>query len=625
MCGFVGVADGKGIVDPGAVSVAALLLAHRGPDSHGLFVSRLGQVAFAHRRLSIVDLTETGRQPMSSKCGKQHVVFNGEVYNFRRLRRELENVGFTFRGLSDTEVVLNGYKYWGEEVFEHLNGPFSIALLDEDKGALLLARDRAGEKPLYYANGYKGFIFGSEIPALQSIDPGLSSFNGVALLSYLCRGYSLDDQSLVDGIFQVRPGTLIRYDLNNCNVQERAFWHVPERERSSSMQDEDKILVCLEELLSEAVGLQLQCDVPACVLLSGGVDSSLITALASRHVSQVNTFTVRFSGFAKFDETESARLIAKQFGTNHTEIEGGGIGPDALFEIVDGLDMPINDSSMLPTFLVYKAVSGVCKVALGGDGGDELFGGYKHYSRALALRQRLGSFYPIIGEGFARKLKGLVPCHRRWRNWVEMFGADPDSTVPNIREIFSRDESLELLKHRGTLELKRAHDNSWKRISSGRQTMLENFLIADFQGHFRNSILVKSDRMSMLNSVESRAPFLDTRVLNFAFSTVPQTLKATADGRKVALKRLCQKLLPADFDIHRKLGFNLPLADLIRDKDWFSMLESVFRNTEGPVERKLALSILESHRKGNNHSDQIFGLAVLLLWAKKRGIQGVKW
>ena len=618
MCGILGRVGKYPSGDLFKLINVSAAMSHRGPDSEGAYFSNCGRVGFVHKRLAIVDLSSSGHQPMSSSCGRYTVTFNGEIYNYEELKSELAADGVCFNGRSDTEVLLAGYIRWGEDVLLRLNGPFAFAIHDCHAQSVFVARDRVGEKPLFLMVKDSEFYFSSDQRTLMSLLGGHPRFNDLSLLSYLSRGYPMQGNSLIDGITSLKSGHCITYSIETGEMKVRQYWK-PKYNSNFYPSDKSEILNELHLLLKDSLRLQLHCDVPACILLSGGVDSSLITALASEISSNLKTFTVKFSGNSSFNEADRARLISEYFSTNHTEIEGGEISPLLFERVAAGIDSPINDSSLLPTCLVYESVASVCKVALGGDGGDELFGGYKHYSRLLKLEQYFGPVLPLIPGWMGSSLKALIPKNYRLRNWAMTSSLDLNFQIPNIREIMDYGYVCKLLQFDFD-KYQTQFEADWKFISSGSGSVLSNAINADLLGYFSESILVKSDRCSMLNSVESRSPFLDSRIVDFATERIPDSLKTTLNDRKILLKEIGHSALPKTFDFERKLGFNLPLVDLIRKKEWKIYLKALFASDYTFLNRSFCMSLLDEHLAGKNHADKIFGIALLIRWAQVNNI-----
>ena len=617
MCGFDGIAATVPVTEQDWLLAGRDAMTHRGPDDAGLWWSPDRQVGLGHRRLSIIDLSEAGHQPMSEATDSYWIVFNGEIYNHRDLRRQLQHLGATFRSRSDTEVVLNAYRQWGEAGLERLNGMFAFALYDTRERSLLLARDRAGEKPLFYHHADGVLRFASELKALLA-DPRLPRrFDPVALDCYLALGFVPGDRCILEGFKKLPPAHAMRFDLASGRTKVWRYWSLPDWDESSAAggTGEADLLTELEGLLQDAVARQIVADVPVGVLLSGGVDSSLITALAARTASQVKTFTVRFSGHGRYDETEHARLIAGRFGTEHIELEAGSARVAHLCELAQQFDEPIVDSSMLPTYLLSRLVSEHCKVVLGGDGGDELFGGYSHYNRLLWLQQRL-DWIPLPLRRAAAGLSGrLLPTGFRGRNWLQALGTDLDRGVPLVATYFDATARRRLLA---------PVDPSWPCPADTVVTglvppaagLLQRATRLDFHTYLPEDILVKVDRAAMLNSLEVRAPLLDFRVIEFAFGRIPADLKASATQRKILLKQLAARLLPAEFDLRRKQGFSIPLATWLRSGEFRDYFHSVLLDGDTLFDRTVLRDLLAGQDRGRANSERLFALVMLESWRR---------
>ena len=372
MCGIVGIVSNTPQAQRLWLAIGRDAMTHRGPDDAGEWWSADGRVGLAHRRLAIIDLSLAGHQPMHDASGALTIIFNGEIYNFADLRNELVAKGHAFRSHSDTEVILAAYREWGTECLGRLNGMFAFALFDEGQQTVFLARDRAGEKPLFYSHLNGVLRFASELKALLADPASPRQIDPVALDCYLAMGYVPGDRCILQGFNKLPPAHALLFHLKTGHVKIWRYWQLPELgDAAQGPVDEAALLDELEALLEGAVRQQMVADVPLGVLLSGGVDSSLITAMAVRASSRVQTFTVGFPGHGKLDETKHARLIARHFGTRHTELMAEDVSADLLPRLARQFDEPIVDSSMIPTFLVSQLVRQHCTVALGGDGGDE--------------------------------------------------------------------------------------------------------------------------------------------------------------------------------------------------------------------------------------------------------------
>jgi asparagine synthase (glutamine-hydrolysing) len=615
MCGIIGIASAAGVTDGRWLVIGRDAMEHRGPDDSGEWWSATRSVGLAHRRLSILDLSSAGHQPMLDAPGQTALVFNGEIYNFRELRLELEQRGNRFRSQSDSEVILVAYRQWGDDFVSRLRGMFALAVYDNGRNRLLLARDRAGEKPLYYTMRDGSFRFASELKALLA-DPAMPRLiDHHSFHYYLERGFVPGERSMLQGVQKLPPAHALSFDVNTGTTKMWRYWSVPslDTKRESS---EQELSEELEELLESAVRAQLVADVPIGILLSGGVDSSLVTAMAARSSSRVKTFTVRFSGFGKYDETPHARLIARHFGTDHLEIEAGELGVEMLPVLARQFDDPLIDSSMLPTHLVSQVLRSHCTVALGGDGGDELFGGYSHYDRLLSL-ERLAGWIPLGPRRIAGSLAGHLPVGTKGRNWLQALAVDLNNDVPVVASYFDSAIRSKLLVSRVPDAIRQLHRSS----ASSRGDLLQRATRLDFETYLPEDILVKVDRASMLSSLEVRAPFLDHDVIEFAFRRVPSKLKATINGRKLLLKTLAQRLLPAAFDLNRKQGFSIPFPLWLQSGVWRDFFREVLLDrSQTTFDHRCVEQLLDGQRKGRANAERLFGLVMFELWRKAYGV-----
>jgi asparagine synthase (glutamine-hydrolysing) len=596
---------------------------HRGPDDAGEWWSPDGCVGLGHRRLAIIDLTPSGHQPMASANGSVLIAFNGEIYNFVDLRNELTAEGHTFRTRSDTEVVLAAYRQWGTDCVVRLNGMFAFAIYNSVSRELFIARDRAGEKPLFYALDRGTLRFASELKALM-VDPAMSRrIDLEALDCYLAMGFVPGAGCMLKGVRKLSPAHALVFKLASAELRVWRYWALPAPATMITAPDdavERTVLDELEVLLQDAVRRQLAADVPVGVLLSGGVDSSLVTAMAARAVPHVKSFTIRFPGHGAFDETEHARLIARHFGTEHVELEADASTVELLPLLARQFDEPIVDSSMIPTFLLSQLVRKYCTVALGGDGGDELFAGYHHYNRLLWMQRNLG-WIPQRVQRFAHAAADtLLPVGLRGRNWFQGLGTDLQNSLPLVASCFDRGTRRLLMQGQKAWQLN-AECVREKRIPVA-VGLLERATRMDFENYMAEDILVKVDRASMLNSLEVRAPLLDHRLIEFAFGRVPASLKATTHTRKVLLKKLATRVLPPEFDQHRKQGFSIPLMSWLESGSWLNFFKDVLLDSaDGFFDRKTVARLLAGQARGLRNSERLFGLVMFELWRREYKIQ----
>ena len=571
MCGIVGYAGRPGAVTANLLAAMRDAIAHRGPDDSGIWASPDGSVVLGHRRLAILDLSPAGAQPMENSSRRSVIVFNGEIYNHEELRRELAAGGVHFTGRSDTEVLLAAYDAWGERCVARLRGMFAFAIYDQTRGVLFLARDRAGEKPLYWAEHRGGLVFASELKALMADPEFPRRLSPEGLAYYLSFGYVPGDKCILEGVHKLPPAHCLSWSLTGGAPKINRYWDIPSARRDDASSI-DELTDDLQRLLTAAVSEQLVADVPLAVLLSGGVDSSLVAAIAaqvSHH--KVRTFTVTLPNHPRLDESRFARSVAQYLGTDHVELPLDHSSADLVQKLAIQFDEPIADSSMIPTYLLAKTVSQHCKVVVGGDGGDELFGGYRSYQSALQ-REKLRARLPRAARSLvAATARRILPNGAKGRNaLMALNGTTADGIAqsavwtdpadyPRISPwLFRRSQ-----KYSPTL---------WRRnLVEEARGLPGAAMAADFRSYLPEDILVKVDRAAMLCSLEVRAPFLDQRVIEFAYERIPNRLQATLQQRKILLKRLAKRLLPPDLDIDRKQGFTIPISKWLTPailQDW---------------------------------------------------------
>lgn len=615
MCGIVGYVSTKKESKAHWLNVSIQKLSHRGPDDQGVWISNNTSVGFAHRRLSIIDLSPSGHQPMIDKKNGNVIVFNGEIYNYKELRRELEKFGYGFFSKSDTEVILAAYDKWGTNCISKLNGMFAFGIYDNFNNIVLLARDRSGEKPLFYFSNGSCLYFASELKSLLANNDLPRKINYDSLDCFLSSGYVPGENCIINGYKKLPPAHALIFDLNEGNLKLLKYWNIQSFQNSSSITDESQLLTDLEHLLQNAVEKQLVSDVNVGVLLSGGVDSSLITAMASRASSNVDTFTISIPGHGVFDESMHARLISNYFGTNHTELMADVPNSDLLIKLASQFDEPIIDSSMIPTFMVSELISKHCKVALGGDGGDELFGGYGHYTIINNINQRFGNLPLSIRKRIAYFARTILPIGVYGRNWLQLLGQNLENSLPLISPHFDKVNRRLLLKNK--IPNVGISENIFKNAIPNDPDLISRATKYDFQNYLAEVILVKVDRASMLNSLEIRAPFLDKNLIEFAFSMVPSNLKVSEHESKILLKRLAKKILPNDFDLKRKQGFSIPLGSWILDGKFKYFFKDVLFDSDSIFDKKIISDLFDGQKKGRRNEERLFGLVMLELWKRE--------
>src|SRR6266403_1324307 len=590
MCGFAGYIDVHGGTEKAALEAVAGRMAdvlrHRGPDDQGVWVDPKVGVAFGHRRLSILDLSTAGHQPMSSPTGRFVIVYNGEIYNCEQLRQALlrENPNLRFRGHSDTEVMLAAFERWGvESSLELMNGMFAFALWDRQDCVLFLARDRFGEKPLYYGWAGRNFLFGSELKALRAHRAFDASINRDALAAYLRFNCIPAPYSVYHNIYKLPPASLLKYSAGEFKI--KAYWSLRtcvlgaiSKPFSGSTED-----ACdeLDRLLRDAIKLRMHADVPLGAFLSGGIDSSVLVALMqAQTASPVRTFSIGFHEPA-YDEARDARAIAQHLGTDHTELY---VTSDQAIDVVSSLpeiyDEPFADSSQIPTLLVSQLTRRHVTVSLSGDGGDEIFGGYNRYTWGGRLWNRF-SHVPHSLRRVAAQALTRVPVEqwnavfRRYNDWLPspMRQRNPGEKLHKLADVLragSRENMYLALVSQwqrpssivlGAREPPTLLNDGGPWINSG--DFVQSMMYADTATYLPDDILVKMDRASMSVSLEARVPLLDHRLIEFAWK-LPQSLKIRGGQGKWLLRQVLNKYVPKSLIERPKMGFGVPIDGWLR-------------------------------------------------------------
>ena len=562
MCGIVALASSEGRLSEDLCVRMRDALSHRGPDDRGVWRSADGAVVLGHRRLAIIDLSPGGHQPMSDASGGCHVVFNGEIYNYQEIRDELVARGHVFRSASDTEVLIEAYRAWGTQCLSRLNGMFAFVLYDEAKRLVFAARDRAGEKPLFYTQANGRVAFGSELKALLSDAAMPRRVDPWALDYYLAFGYVPHDRCMLEGIQKLPAAHALAYDLDKDILRTWPYWTLP-APSSEPAPSVDDLTAMLEQRLLDSVRMRLIADVPVGVMLSGGLDSSLVTAMAARVKPRIKTFTISFPGHGPYDEAPHAQAVADHFGTEHIVLPIEPATVDLLPQLARQYDEPLADSSMVPTSIVSRLIRREATVALGGDGGDELFGGYPHHSwvQSQAHVQR---FIPVSARPWMRAaMAATLPVGLKGRNYLLGLSGDQHFSIAQFNQLFDPTTRKHLVGAGRQSAAAMTPEQFKASLAEYDGTPLQMATRVDFRGYLPDDILAKVDRASMMHALEVRAPWLDHRLIEFAF-TLPDDLRATATERKILPRRLASRLLPPSLDLTRKQGFSLPLDD------WFS-------------------------------------------------------
>ena len=625
MCGICGIIDYKGgAVDEAGIRAMSDKMAHRGPDDSGIYINltAIPRVGLGHRRLAIIDLSSLGRQPMSNEDGSVRVILNGEIYNFRELRKELETKGHRFSSHTDTETVVHLYEEYGEDCVKYLRGMFAFAVWDIKQKKLVLARDRAGKKPLLYCRKNGAFAFASEFTVIFESGIASKDINKQALDIYLSLGYIPAPLTIYENVRKLPPAHILV--LKDGKVSIRRYWTLDYSKKLDIGEADaaDELL----RLLKEAVKVRLYSDVPLGAFLSGGIDSSAVVALMSMESSaRVKTFSIGFAE-GSYNELKHARRIAERFGTDHHELI---VKPDAikiLPLLVERYGEPYADSSCIPTYYVASETRRSVTVALNGDGGDESFAGYERYQAMLASEIYQGMPAPVRAavktavmmlpdssdpKNRLRRLKRLfegiaLPATERYLRWVVVFNRQEKDALYSPGFIRQTAGS-------GPEELLRPY-------LSGEAALLDRALAADVNIYLPNDLLVKVDITSMANSLETRSPFLDHKLMEFAASLPPE-YKMKAFVKKYILKKALKGIVPGENVYRSKMGFGIPVGKWFRGEMRHFMEDTVL--SEKALERGYfkpgaVMGMFAEHVMGKkDHTFRLWALLMLELWHRR--------
>jgi asparagine synthase (glutamine-hydrolysing) len=626
MCGIAGFTRfGDSPIEPGNVIRSMTgCLQHRGPDGDGFYHDQ--GLEFGHQRLSIIDPSH-GEQPMSSQDGRHHLILNGEIYNYIELRDELEKQGVSFRNKSDTEVLLHHFIRHGEGGLPEVNGMFAFAVWDRIRQELFLARDRMGIKPLYYARVAGDLVFASEIKAILRY-PGLShELDRHAVSDFFSFGYIPAPRTIYSQIKKLPPGHWLTFRRSHFEL--KCYWDIPLHEQAHHGMPEHEASARLSELIDDSVRLHLRSDVPVGLFLSGGLDSSFLTAKVATLRAGIKSFSIGFNE-PSYDESDYARLVSSEYGTaHHHAVLTSTHAAELVPSILDRMDEPLGDASLIPTHFLAQTSARHVKVALGGDGADELFAGYPSFAAHDAM-EKLNRWPRLIraveaavtrspaSDGYAsfryhagQFLKGAsLPAADRFLLWMGIFSEAEKNRLFSpefIRELPSREPQID----------NRIHIN-YSRIPPGLNRLL--YLCGKF--YLQEGVLVKVDRASMAHSLEVRVPYLDHRLVEF-MSGLPPNLKLRGVTGKYLLKKAAARLLPSRIVHRRKAGFMMPLASWIRGpfKPFIEevLSESAIRRS-GILAPPLVRIMLDDHYAGRrDHRKAIWSLLVFQAWHLNNG------
>ncbi len=627
MCGIAGVVrltpDSPPPGREDALSMAERIR-HRGPDGRSAWVSPSAGCALGHARLKVIDL-ETGDQPMGNEDGTVQVVFNGEIYNFVALRGELERAGHRFRSRSDTEALVHGYEEWGDALPEHVDGMFAFAVWDESRRRMLLARDRAGKKPLFWTRSRGRFTFASEIKALLALDWVGGELDPAALPYYLAYGYVPAPRTFYRDIVEVGPAKTVV--VENGRVSEGRYWRLRWGAGRSEATDGREVSREVRGALGRAVERRLVADVPLGAFLSGGIDSTLVVGLMRERIEgPIRTFSLGFADDPTYDETSWARIASRRFGTQHTEFTVQSHAVELVDELVEAYDQPFGDSSAIPTHIVSRLTREHVTVALTGDGGDEMFAGYPRF-QAMLLAERLPRAFTALGDALGRFLPhhpnfrhptrrfarffraASLPPEERMLRWIGFFADGLDGLLaPGLGLHVNRDELLESFR------------SPWEEHAA--DSVLARTLALNFATYLPADLLVKADRCSMAHGLELRSPFLDTEVMELAAS-LPDRTRIRRGRLKWLLRSAFPDLLPREIVARGKMGFGVPLPVWFRT-DWRPFFEArvLARDARlwGWLRREPVEAIWAEHQAARaDWGHQLWALLTLETWLRARG------
>ncbi|UCG11657.1 MAG: asparagine synthase (glutamine-hydrolyzing) [Deltaproteobacteria bacterium] len=625
MCGICGYINHQLMDYPNATTRLERLnntLLHRGPDQIGAQVFTNAGLAMC--RLSVIDLA-TGYQPMGNEDGSCWVVHNGEIYNFMDLRRELESLGHNFRSRSDTEVVLHGYEQWGQECIKRMRGMFAFAIYERPSsnrsgcGRLFLARDRLGKKPLYYYRDEERFIFASEIKAILAHPDVPRQVNRHAIPLYLAYGYVPAPHTIFQHIYELPPGHILTVQDGQMQLEE--YWDISYPNAADLRLSQQEIVAHLQGLLEESVRLRLLSDVPLGAFLSGGLDSTAIVAYMTNLMDQpVKTFAIGFEGEPSFDELEYARLVAREFRTDHHEFVVRPDTIDLLPKLVWHHDQPFADSSAIPMYQVSKLTREHVTVALTGDGGDELFAGYERFAAA-----RLADGYgrlPQYVQGVLSRLLHSLPESTSYRSFVRRARRFVESAPLPLPErylgwagIFHTSFIRELLADAASIDPQTHFQGYFRKVPD--VDPIAQLLYVNAKTYLPGDLLVKTDRMSMANSLEARSPFLDHKLLEFTAS-IPSSLKLRGLTTKYILKKALNGRVPRLIVKRKKHGFGVPVSHWFRTslKDFVGeVLLSSRAEGRGYFRAHAVRRLIDEHQSGKrDYGHQLWALLTFEIW-----------
>lgn len=614
MCGIAGlVSFNESQVSEGSLNAMVDCLEHRGPDDHGSYIDR--NIGLGHTRLSIIDLSSAGRQPMHSKCGRYTLVYNGEIYNAAELKDGLG--GIELRGHSDTEVLLESLIRYGPDIISRLNGMFAFAFYDKGERTLLLSRDRFGIKPLFIAEEHGTLRFGSEIKCLFAGGLSNRKLRKSAVHEFLYYGVTLGAQTLFESVDRLLPGSVLRVRIDSGHREIWSFHKFPKAiEQTISSDPESRVL----ELLDASVRRHLISDVPVAIFLSGGIDSSTITAFATKHsAEQLISYSVGFDIPGGVDELPIARLVANRYGTDHRELHVTVDGvKDVLEKLSDAHDVPFGDAANIPLYLLCEQLSGEVKVVLQGDGGDEIFGGYARYrwllkAKILRSAAAVKNFIPLdlLPANFAMRVNRILEAFSNDDSRLMALLLTEECVDPPPTRVLSDSWQNEIAKYDPFLRYAEVNDQLEA------QSVAQRMLHIDAQIILPDVFLEKVDRSTMAHSIEVRVPFLDTDLTDYMLR-LPAESKLPGGRQKGLLKSALRNVLPDEVLNRKKTGFSVPYKEWMRGSlgDWLlQLLDERSVRESGLFSATKIREILSTHRQGKYRDGfLLYKVLVMALW-----------
>ena len=626
MCGIVGLTCFTGGIEAAQVVRMRDQFPYRGPDDQGLWLQKDGLAGFGHRRLSILDPTPSGHQPMHDEA--LTIVFNGEVYNYIEIRDDLIRYGYTFKTGTDTEVILKAYSKWGKECIQKFNGMFAFAIWDQRKNELFLVRDRLGIKPLYYHQIGDRFYFASEVKAILSVLPENPPLREELIDSYMSFGYIPGSQTLHSCIERLLPGHFMV--VKNGVVRQEQYWDL--HFDTDDDKGEDYYFEKFTFLLNDSIDLRLRSDVPLGIFLSGGLDSSAVVGLLAPRVSgKLKTFSVAYDFGKQFDETSYARLVSKKFATDHDEIF---VTPaqfmDFIPQFVQLMDEPVTEAAAISLYFVSMLAKEKVTVVLSGEGSDEILGGYDLYRYMSVLEK----YHRLVGKKkttlLAQTAEKIFPTGNKMSKYLRLGAMaleDRYKGISTYEEVYK--DKLYTRDFREQCRQQKK-DTAVKFLESLFQATkdkhcLDRMLYFDIKSWLVDDLLIKADRMSMAASLELRVPFLDYRLVEFA-ATIPAKYKVNSKEGKILLKRIMKGILPPEIINRKKMGFPTPLKIMFQKQLYDFTCDHLLSNTSKISQYFNLVAVrkmLDEHSAGKvDHHRTLWQLLVLEVWLKGNAVQG---